>query len=644
MEVREPNAKYLVKPAYKQTEVGVIPEDWTYPSIKEIAANRPNAIVGGPFGSDLVSKDYVGNGVPVIRGQNMAQHYVSGDFVFVSKQKAKYLQANTARSKDIVFTQRGTLGQVSIVPGKPFHEYVVSQSQMKLTLNSEMADPEYVYQYFVSAGGQRQILDSAIQTGVPHTNLGILRSYRVPSPPTVTEQQAIAEVLSDADALIEALQQLLAKKRQIKQGAMQELLTGQKRLPGFAGAWDTGLLGSVIDSLIAGVSVNSVEGEPSIGTPSVLKTSALSKGQFFASECKTIARNDWRRAQTTPRANSILISRMNTPDLVGEVGYVANDYPWLFLPDRIWMTQFRADSKIDVRWLCYLLSNTEYRQKIKDTATGTSGSMKNLSKRALLSLPIFFPSHEEQTAIATVLSDLDADITALAAKLAKARQLKQGMMQELLTGRIRLVQPKAEVIPFPAQEAKTEKHRTHNPQIEEAVMLGILANAFGSEKNPLARVRRTKLLYLLHRHIEGRAEGYLKKAAGPYNPKTRYQGGERIAVKNAYVRPLHNGTWEGFVAGDKVAEAEAYFDRWHEPAVRTWLEQFHYTKTEELELLATVDMAMEDLRHADNPVTLAAVRQIIASHPEWQAKLERPIFSDANIERAITKCHNLFGH
>ncbi|MBS1132315.1 MAG: putative type restriction enzyme, partial [Proteobacteria bacterium] len=233
MEVREPNARYLAKPAFKQTEVGVIPEDWISPSIKEIAANRPNAIVGGPFGSDLVSKDYVASGVPVIRGQNMAQHYVSGDFVFVSKQKAKFLQANTARAKDIVFTQRGTLGQVSIVPGKPFNEYVVSQSQMKLTLNSEMADPEYVYQYFVSSSGQRQILDSAIQTGVPHTNLGILRSYRIPAPPTVVEQQAIAEALSDADALIESLEQLLAKKRQIKQGAMQELLTGQKRLPGF---------------------------------------------------------------------------------------------------------------------------------------------------------------------------------------------------------------------------------------------------------------------------------------------------------------------------------------------------------------------------------------------------------------------------
>src|SRR6266480_1185093 len=109
-----------IPPGYKQTEVGVIPEDWSSPSIKQIAANRQNALVGGPFGSDLVSKDYVDTGVPVVRGQNMAQRHVSGDFVFVSKSKAKQLQANTSRVDDIIFTQRGTLGQVSIVPNEPF--------------------------------------------------------------------------------------------------------------------------------------------------------------------------------------------------------------------------------------------------------------------------------------------------------------------------------------------------------------------------------------------------------------------------------------------------------------------------------------------------------------------------------------------
>jgi restriction endonuclease S subunit len=130
---------------------------------------------------------------------------------------------------------------------------------------------------------------------------------------------------------------------------------------------------------------------------------------------------------------------MNTPDLVGECGYVENDYSDLFLPDRLWQVRFRQSVAPNARWLSYLLSTTEYKLRIRGAATGTSGSMKNLSKDAFLSLLVHFPKFNEQTAIATVLSDMDAEIAALEAKLAKYRQIKQGMMQELLTGRIRLV-------------------------------------------------------------------------------------------------------------------------------------------------------------------------------------------------------------
>ncbi|WP_449101840.1 restriction endonuclease subunit S [Pseudomonas veronii] len=135
----------------------------------------------------------------------------------------------------------------------------------------------------------------------------------------------------------------------------------------------------------------------------------------------------------------MLISRMNTPDLVGESGYIEQDYPWLFLPDRLWMTHFRKESDINVKWLSYVLSSPEYKLRIRSNATGTSGSMKNISKGTLLSLSILLPSEAEQTAIATILSDMDSELTALETRRDKARQLKHGMMQELLTGRIRLL-------------------------------------------------------------------------------------------------------------------------------------------------------------------------------------------------------------
>jgi restriction endonuclease S subunit len=173
----------------------------------------------------------------------------------------------------------------------------------------------------------------------------------------------------------------------------------------------------------------------------VLKTSAVSAGRLIPEECKRIALADVVRARLNPRANTILISRMNTPDLVGDVAYVPADYPWLFLPDRLWMTRFKAGVQIDVRWLAYLLSSRAYQQQIKAAATGTSGSMKNISKNSLLGLPVLFPEQEEQTAIAAVLSDMDAELAALETRREKTRLLKLGMMQELLTGKTRLIPP-----------------------------------------------------------------------------------------------------------------------------------------------------------------------------------------------------------
>src|SRR5688572_26164385 len=132
----------------------------------------------------------------------MGGRWVSGEFAFVTEEKAQSLEANLARPGDIVFTQRGTLGQVSLVPDAPFPRYLVSQSQMKLTVDREKADPRFFYYVFSTTEQKDYIRQNAIQTGVPHTNLGILRSTTVPLPPT-DEQRAIAQILGTLDDKIE---------------------------------------------------------------------------------------------------------------------------------------------------------------------------------------------------------------------------------------------------------------------------------------------------------------------------------------------------------------------------------------------------------------------------------------------------------
>lgn len=177
-------------------------DSWKEVPFGDLAAPIRNAIVGGPFGSNLVTNDYVESGVPVIRGQNMAGRWVGGDFVFVSEEKATSLTSNLARSGDLVFTQRGTLGQVAIVPNGDHDYYLVSQSQMKATVDAEQADTRFLYYFFSSEAQQEWIRSNAIQTGVPHTNLGILRRHSVLLP-SLPEQRSIAAVLSAIDDKIE---------------------------------------------------------------------------------------------------------------------------------------------------------------------------------------------------------------------------------------------------------------------------------------------------------------------------------------------------------------------------------------------------------------------------------------------------------
>jgi type I restriction enzyme S subunit len=179
-------------------------DGWMNCTVGDVAAQTKNALVGGPFGSNLVSADYVSQGVPVIRGQNMGMgKWVDGEFVFVTTEKAALLSANIARPGDLVFTQRGTLGQVAIVPNGRFGRYVVSQSQMKITVDEKKANAHFLYYYFTTKEIQEYIRSNSIQTGVPHTNLGILRDTPLSIPP-LPVQRAIARILGSLDDKIEA--------------------------------------------------------------------------------------------------------------------------------------------------------------------------------------------------------------------------------------------------------------------------------------------------------------------------------------------------------------------------------------------------------------------------------------------------------
>lgn len=198
-------------------------------SLESLTAS--GGFVGGPFGSNLVSSDYESSGIPVIRGSNMLPDgTIGGKCVYVSEAKfQRDLSRNTARADDLVFTQRGTLGQVARVRSEDPQTYVISQSQMRMTVDESKADPRYVLAACRLPSFLNQIDALAIRTGVPHINLSILKELTIPYLP-LEVQRAIAEVLGALDDKIAANRRLVASADELISAIVVPTLVEECRL------------------------------------------------------------------------------------------------------------------------------------------------------------------------------------------------------------------------------------------------------------------------------------------------------------------------------------------------------------------------------------------------------------------------------
>ena len=200
--------------------------------------------------------------------------------------------------------------------------------------------------------------------------------------------------------------------------------------------WDVTSLSDAFQNLEAGVSVNSDERQNADFF--VLKTSAISDGLINIDEAKPVVKKEYARLKCPVKKGSIIISRMNTPQLVGACGYVAEDAKGYFLPDRLWQVVNSKPEKYDFRWLNYLLNQYRYKNAIHAVATGTSNSMKNISKERLLEIRIPRPSIEEQKFIVEAISDIETLIYDLEKLIKKKRNIFTGTMQSLLSGKKRI--------------------------------------------------------------------------------------------------------------------------------------------------------------------------------------------------------------
>ena len=273
------------------------------------------------------------------------------------------------------------------------------------------------------------------RSGIPKINRNELAEYRVSLPP-LHEQTNIAEALRDTDALIESLEQLLTKKRQIKKGAMQELLTGKKRLSGFSEEWGAKRLGEFGSTFggLTGKNKNDFGRGTSryITFMNIMANVVIDCGIFELVDVhSTESQNQAAKGDVFFNGSS------ETPEEVGMCAILTQDVQCVYLNSFCFGFRFHDTAAVDGLYIALYFRSQEGRKLLKSLAQGAT--RYNLSKTALLSVTFPCPPQPEQAAIATVLSDMDAEITALEAKLSKTHLIKQGMMQELLTGRIRLL-------------------------------------------------------------------------------------------------------------------------------------------------------------------------------------------------------------
>lgn len=401
-----------LKPGYKMTEVGVIPEDWKDASLGELAEIR--------MCKRIFSEQTNPTGdIPFFKIGTFGRApdaFISGNLYREYKRKYSF-----PKKGDVLLSAAGTLGKTVIYDGED--AYFQDSNIVWLDIDRTKIKNEYLYQCY-------QAIKWASPEGSTISRLynGIIRKTKIPLPPTETEQRAIAQALSDVDALLATLDQMIAKKRDIKQAAMQQLLTGETRLPGFSGNWEVKRLGEAIERIVGGGTpsrANNGYWNGSIPWVTVKDFSTFNTQQ--AQEYITDAGLKNSASNLIPAGTLITSTRMALGKaVIYHVDVTINqDLKALFLkPNQ------------DVQFMRYWF---EQNSTMIDSIGGGS-TVKGISIQQLQAFEFNSPpTKEEQTAIATVLTDMDAELSALEARRDKTHNIKQAMMQELLTGKTRLV-------------------------------------------------------------------------------------------------------------------------------------------------------------------------------------------------------------
>lgn len=439
----------------KQTEIGLIPDDWEVKTLENICV--PQGIVRGPFGGALKKSMFVKIGYKVYEQRNAIYKNITDGEYYIDEPKFNEMNRFAVKANDYIISCSGTIGKIYKIP-ENFKKGIINQALLKLTIDEKVIFSDFFRVYFESNYFQNRIIDDT-QGGAMKNLVGMekFRKTCFPIPP-LAEQQRIAKALSDVDSLISTTEKLIQKKKNIKQGTMQNLLTGKKRLPGFGPQtkyptykqtelgpipedWEVNSLGEIFEfrpnntftrdclNDSKGKYQNVHYGDVLIKYPSILDCSKETIP--FINEGINVKFSKYGIVE-----GDIIIADTAEDETVGKVVEVFNLGEKKIVSGLHTFLCRKITDDFAPKWLGYFMNQAIFHNQLLPFITGTKVSA--ISRTAIQNVKVLIPSKEEQTAIANVLSSMDKEIETLNTKLEKYINLKTAMMQQLLTGKIRL--------------------------------------------------------------------------------------------------------------------------------------------------------------------------------------------------------------
>jgi type I restriction enzyme S subunit len=414
--------------------------EWHKAKLIDVAAKKRWALNGGPFGSKLSTKHYTTSGVPVIRGTNLSgqSKFSFDDFVYVSEEKADELRPNNAHPGDLIFTQRGTIGQIGLIPlDTSIPRFVISQSQMKLTPDRDQAEPLFLYYYFCAQDTVQKIQNLAFAAGVPHINLEILRNFEVPLPP-LPVQRRIADILSSYDDLIANNQRRIKILEEMARSLYREWFVHfrfpghdkVKMVPSSLGpipqGWEVKKLTDLTAFLSRGISPKyDDEGDSIVINQKCIRDQRLSLDQA--------------RRQTKPippdkcvRFGDVLINSTGVGTL-GRVAQVYEDMERCTVDSHVSIVRPNADTDVDF-FGCMLLLKQETFERLGVGATGQT----ELGRTAIGEVEIPVPPASLLKRFGALIRPTRTAVITLTKQCENLRRTRDLLLPRLLSGQITL--------------------------------------------------------------------------------------------------------------------------------------------------------------------------------------------------------------